>query len=163
MFLKRTEPFNEKELFTLWQSELPGVGPTYQVSRTMLRGVAICTGDSHIDDEHNVDLGYHPSITNASSGRQWHYFPVESMSMDAQKCFDALFQIKHRYTMDELEPYLQHLIDSLPSHDTNNNSHSSSTTSSSSSAAVTELLLRYTKLITEVGHDGTTRTFYEKR
>jgi Sister chromatid cohesion protein Dcc1 len=142
----------------MWQSELPGVGPTYQVSRTMLRGVAICSGDIHTDEEHNVDLGYH---TSASSGRKWHYFPVESMSMDAQKCFDALFQIKHRYTMEELEPYLQHLIDTLPSHDTNND-HSSSNTSSSS-AAVTELLLRYTKLITEVGLDGTTRTFYVKR
>ena len=159
MFLKRTEPYNEKELFTRWQSELPGVGPLYQVSHTMLRGVAICTGDSYIDDTdtQNVDN----ASTTSSSGRQWHYLPVESMSMDAQKCFDALFQIKERYTMDELEPYLQHLIDTLPSKDTNNDSHnrSSTTTSSSSSAAVTELLLRYTKLITEVG----TRTFYEKR
>ena len=148
----------------MWQSELPGVGSIYQVSRRMLRGVAICTGDSHLDNDddddekNNTDHGHHPS--SASSERQWHYLPVESMSMDAQKCFDVLFQCKDRYTMDELEPYLQHLIDTLPSKDTDKNSNNHK---SSSSSSVTELLLRYTKLITKVGRDGTTRMFYEKR
>jgi hypothetical protein len=132
----------------------------------MLRGVAICTTvSSNADDIDTFDSDNHRSSATASSERQWHYLPVESMSMDAQKCFDVLFQVKHRYTMDELEPYLQHLIDTLPSYDADDQHQncSSVAATSSSSASVTELLLRYTKLITQVGRDGTTRTFYEKR
>lgn len=163
--MKRTTPYNENELFTIWQSELPGVGPIYQVSRTMLRGVAICTGDSScsssIDEEMSThDNNNHPSTTattSLSSDREWYYLPVESMSMDAQKCFDALFHIKDRYAMYELEPYLQHLIDILPD---SSNGNSAATTSSS---AMTELLLRYTKLTSLVGYDGKPRTFYERK
>jgi hypothetical protein len=138
----------------MWQSELPGVGPLYQVSRTMLRGIAICTDDRSMEVENGTD-SLSPTVTAARTELQWHYLPVESMSMEAQKCFDALFGIKDRYTMYELEPYLQHLIDTLP--DISNNS------APTPSSSMTELLLRYTKLTTEVGHDGTPRTFYERK
>jgi hypothetical protein len=152
--LKRTAPYNERELFTIWQSELPGVGPIYEVSRTMLRGVAVCTGDSCMDVE--MSTNDNPSIASTASDREWHYLPVELMSMDGQKCFDALFHIKDRFTMYELEPYLQHLIDTLPNSNGNN-------VSTALSSSMTELLLRYTKLTTQVGLDGETRTFYERK
>ena len=153
--MKRTAAYHEKELFTTWQSELPGVGSIYQVSRSMLRGVAICSGDRNMDDENDKDDDHTTGNTTANSEFYWHYFPVESIPMDAQKCFDSLFDIKDRYTMYELEPYLQHLLDTLP--------NISNASGPSSSSSMTELLLRYTKLTTNVSSDGKTQTFYERK
>jgi Sister chromatid cohesion protein Dcc1 len=165
LFLKQSTPWNEGDLLRVWQSELPGVGDVYQVSCTMLHGVAIWTKTNVVvipntttseqrrmtaNGIDSVKHTNHPSPPQPE--RVWHYLPVESMSTNPQICLDRLYTYKDRYTMYELEPYLHHLLDALPS-----NSGSNGTISS------IELLLRYTKAATDIDDNGVSRTFYQKK
>lgn len=63
--------------------------------------------------------------------RLWKYLPSEKLPTDPPSCFDVLFATKDRWLLHELEPYLIHITDA---------------TGCSSQA---ELLLRFTKLVTE--------------
>ena len=111
LFQKQTSPWVEDALFAQWQSELPGVGTLYQVQTDMLFGVAVCTDNG--------------------DARVWQYLPSEKLPNDPLVCFHALFAVKERWLLRELEPYLDHMLDSSP------------TTSQA------ELLLRYTKSVTD--------------
>jgi hypothetical protein len=138
LFAKRSEPWNEVELFARWQSELPGKGDLYQVKRTMLRGIAVCTGEEIVDMDALVSAAMSPE-------RQWHYLPVESIPTDPIQCFELFFSLKERWFIYELEPYLEHLVDASPN-----------------IISSTEVLIRHAKLISEC-RDGVTRTFYQKK
>jgi hypothetical protein len=150
LFLKQSQPYNEVELFQLWQSKLPGVGDTYNISRPMLLGVAICTNIEPNNGTGNNDMinVIEYQTSKPWSGRQWHYLPVDLVSTDPKTCFELLYSYKDIWYMYELEPYIYHLLDALPSTD---NIISSS-----------ELLLQYTKLITE-DRNGMNHTYYMKK
>ena len=107
LFSKQSEPWDEQELLQQWQREMPGVGDIYQVSLEMLSGVALY-----------CDLT-----------KKWKYFPEQGLSTDVSKRFDALFEEREKWTLDELRPYLQRLL--------------------TEDVSETDLLLKYTRPITE--------------
>ena len=92
-----------------WQAALPGVGSLYQVSLDMLRGVAV------------------PVVINQEPYLK--YFAVQDVPSDADAGFAALFDIKEKWTSEELAPYME-----VWSSDSNSQS---------------SLLLQYTKVVTE--------------
>lgn len=124
----------------------------------MLLGVAICTTEQNIDLDATNDMiniaEY--GASKLSSEHIWHYLPVESIHItDPQECFDTLFTYKSRWYMYEIEPYVQHIINS--SNNNNNNNGNIFMLSS------TELLLRYTIPITNDYGNGRVGTYYLKK
>lgn len=124
LFQKETFAWAEDDLFLKWQSDLPGVGNSYQVKRNMLLGVAV--------------------FTESDKARHWRYLPSEKLPTDPVACFDVLFAAKERWLLHELEPYLDRLTDATPS------------------TSQAELLLRFTKLVTE-DRDDITLKLYQKK
>lgn len=153
--------WDELSLFTKWQSELPGVGNLYSVSREMLLGVAICTpaatNNSHsINNDFDIDMididEYRTS--EIRNDRIWHYLPKESISTNPLECFNMLYSYKDRWFLYELEPYIHHLI---------NSSYSNSPSIQSSQMLSSQLLLRYTTVTTNDYGNGRIGTYYTKK
>jgi Sister chromatid cohesion protein Dcc1 len=88
-------------------------------------------------------LGVAVSTVN-DEARLWKYLPAEKLPTDPTVCFDALFAAKERWLLHELEPYVEHLTDAMPT------------------SSQAELLLRFTKLVTE-DRDGITLQLYQKK
>jgi Sister chromatid cohesion protein Dcc1 len=124
LFQKQSSPWDQATLFSMWQSDLPGIGDAYTVHCDMLLGIAVC-----IDDD---------------TGPMWQYLPAESLPHDPAACFDALFAVKERWTLRELEPYLQRMIIMAPN------------------VTQSELLLRFTRLASE-DHDGASVKLYQRK
>jgi hypothetical protein len=93
--LQNPSPIDETELFSIWQSKIPGVGNLYQVQAEMLHGLAVqlCS----------------------DSEKSWKFLPVDKMPLEASKCFEIMFKTKEFWHMDELEPYLEHMADATTS------------------------------------------------
>lgn len=158
IFLKQSQPWEETVFLSKWQSELPGVGENYKISTDLLRGIAIRMAHSTTttNDDDDNDVYY------------WKYLPKESLLPTApsagtttnsttdttdimmSKCFDTLFQDKELWLLDELEPYLQYIIDYMGS------------TSNNEILTLSNLLLQYTKIITK-DMDGISVKFYRKK
>jgi len=78
-----------------WQSELPGLGDSYQVDLAMLRGVAVDT-------------------STAEGERFWKYLPVESLPSEPSAGFEVLFALKEKWLLEDLKPYLHRWVDGEP-------------------------------------------------
>jgi hypothetical protein len=112
LFLLQTTPWEETLLLARWQTELPGVGLSYTVETSMLRGLAVDSIDEENDD------------------KLWKYLPPESLPLEPDTGFVALFAAKEKWLLDDLQPYLDRWADS-------------------SSLSHGDLLLRFTKIVTE--------------
>ena len=124
---------DEETLFAQWQSELPGVGKLYQVQPQMLLGVAVVKEDEEERDDQQQPGG---------GGRFWRYLPADSLSEDPKTCFDQLFDVKERWLLHEMEPYLEQRL--------------------TEDATAAELLLRFTQIEIEE-RDGLTTKWYLKK
>jgi len=124
--------------FDAWQSELPGVGPRYQVHPDMLLGVAVVVVVENEPD------GTNDNDNDNNGRRQWHYLPADKLSSmdDPQVCFDELFRVKDRWLLRELEPYLERLSDD---------------------ATAAELLVRFTQMEKTEERDGISTKVYLKK
>ena len=123
------EWLDEMTFCEAWQLALPGTA--YQIQPDMLRGVAVVK-------EMVVDATNQPDERR----RQLKYLPADKLPMDAQTCLDQLFQVKERWLLQELEPYLDRLTDD--------------------GTTVSELLLRFTQTETE-DRDGINTKVYRKK
>jgi len=123
---------DEETLFAQWQSELPGVGKLYQVQSQMLLGVAVVKEEDAGQDDHQQPGGK----------RFWRYLPADSLSEDPKTCFDQLFDVKERWLLHEMEPYLEQRL--------------------TEDATAAELLLRFTQIEIEE-RDGLTTKWYLKK
>jgi len=83
LFCQQTEPWDEHDLLSAWQREMPGV--EYQVSVAMLSGVA---------------------LLDSSTGK-WSYFSETDLSTNLVTRFEMLFQKRPKWTLQELQPYVQ--------------------------------------------------------
>ena len=100
-----------------WQARVPGVGDAYQLDiQKLLRGVAI-----RIHDD------------------QWQYLPAEKLSKSPTDRLDQLFEVREKWTRQELEPYIKPLW-----------------------SAVDELLIKHCHNISEQVN-GATITMYVKK
>ena len=113
-----------------WQTDLPGVGDTYEVSTDMLRGLAI------------------PQEENETGERFWMYLPAdqiielgnpkdatisvndETLKERTARAFEYLFESRDKWTLDELQPYLDVITDTT-------------------AISQADLLLQYTSPVTE--------------
>jgi Sister chromatid cohesion protein Dcc1 len=125
LFQKQSSPWDQATLFSMWQSDLPGIGDAYTVHGDMLLGIAVC-----IEDE--------------TTGPMWQYLPAESLPHDPAACFDVLFDVKERWTLRELEPYFQRMMNLAPN------------------LTPSELLLRFTRLASE-DRDGVSVKLYQRK
>ena len=87
-----------------WQGELPGVGPAYNVSLDMLRGIAIQKPPSSSPRKESNDEDVE------EEEMRWKYYPANKLSMDPAQRFAALFKQKEQWELEDLEPYLDHLV-----------------------------------------------------
>ena len=90
---------------SLWHSRTPG---SLILSEELLRGIATKSGD----------------------GSKFVYFPVEALSWQENTRFQELYQHRSRYTLEEIEPYIQDFC---------------SATDDDRNSGVMGLLLKYTK------------------
>ncbi|CAB9502597.1 Uncharacterized conserved protein (DUF2036) [Seminavis robusta] len=97
LFQSQTKPWKQDTLLLKWQSQVPGVGSQYNVDLGMLRGVAVCTVEE--DDTTNTPL--------------WTYLPAQQLSRDPEKRFAALFQVRAKWELDDLQPYIDALVQEL--------------------------------------------------
>ena len=130
-------------IFYLYVSHitLSAVLDSYQVDTSMLAGVAI------LDDNCNE---------NGGGERFWKYLPADQLPTDPAERFEALWAAKDTWFLKDLEPYLDVLLV-----DCAGDSHSG--LSSKLQQRKAELLLRYTKVVTEQRDDGTAVKVYMQR
>ena len=94
LFSAQSTPWEETLFLARWQSQLPGVGSSYQVSTDMLRGLAVSSSSSEGDE------------------RFWKYMPAEDiLKTEVEEAFETLFSWKDQWLMDELQPYLDAIVD----------------------------------------------------
>ncbi|GAX09400.1 hypothetical protein FisN_6Lh227 [Fistulifera solaris] len=89
LFSLQSAPWEESLFMARWQSQTPGVGDTYRVSLEMLRGLAV------------------------HRGALWKYLPADQiMTTDSvEDAFELLFDWKDSWELDELQPYLDAMVD----------------------------------------------------
>lgn len=120
LFAQQSEPWEESELLSQWQRKMPGVGSDHQVSVDMLSGVA---------------------LLDASTAK-WKYLPEEQLSTNLVTRFEMLFQKRDKWTLEELQPYVQRF-----------------TTEELSEA---DLLLKHTSIITQEVDGKPTKLYVSK-
>ena len=125
LFSLQSSPWEETLLLARWQSQIPGVGDAYQVSTRMLKGLAV--------------------VSDGEQERFWKYLPADQILQQGEphKAFAALFEWKDKWLLDEMQPYLDVIMDAT-------------------AVSRDDLLVRYTKLTTE-DFQGTTIKLYQKR
>jgi hypothetical protein len=89
LFSLQSTPWDESLFLTRWQSQTPGVGDAYRVSFDMLRGLAV------------------------HRGTLWKYLPADQImtSGSVEDAFGLLFEWKDCWELDELQPYLDAMVD----------------------------------------------------
>jgi hypothetical protein len=125
LFSLQSTPWEETLLLARWQSQIPGVGDAYQVSIRMLKGLAV--------------------VSDGEQERFWKYLPADQILQQGEpdKAFEALFEWKEKWLLDEMQPYLDVIMDAT-------------------AVPRDDLLVRYTKMTTE-DYQGTTIKLYQKR
>ena len=176
LFSLQTAPWEETLFLSRWQTELPGVGDEYQVSTDMLRGLAICHTQNVQNDDDEEEEDDEEDNKNSIRERFWMYLPANqimhsptttssrgsarksrssrqeddgdesttAMERATRRAFDLLFEWKNRWLLDELEPYLQAVMDATGTSQAN-------------------LLVLYTRVVTEEFQAGVSVKLYEKR
>jgi hypothetical protein len=152
---------------------MPGVGPSYQVSTSMLLGVAILTitnsttssststiqQEQQVNDPNQDEKNDNNSPNTTIAQKVWKYFPKESivpihcnndnnklmLSIDEQlrTCMDILFTAKESWLLEELYPYLERIIDVT----TSTGSDKDTNAIIDSSSILSNTLVRYTKVV----------------
>lgn len=120
LFAQQSKPWDEAELVSQWQREMPGVGSEYQVSVDMLSGVA---------------------LLDSTCGK-WSYLAEQELSNNLVTRFEILFSKRAKWTLEELQPYVQRF-----------------TTDELSEA---DLLLKHTNIITEQVDGKPTKLYVSK-
>ncbi|GAX20276.1 hypothetical protein FisN_6Hh227 [Fistulifera solaris] len=90
LFSLQSTPWDESLFLTRWQSQTPGVGDAYRVSFDMLRGLAV------------------------HRGTLWKYLPADQIMTtggSVEDAFTLLFEWKDCWELDELQPYLDAMVD----------------------------------------------------
>lgn len=81
----------------------------------MLRGVAIQVDNDSMSPKanrrNNVVAMMDVDDDGSEQRRYWKYFPADKLSWNPEERFQALFQIRDEWTLDELEPYLERLME----------------------------------------------------
>lgn len=126
LFQRQTAPWEETKLLQCWQAELPGVGEEYQVATSMLQGVAVSLPGCV--EEENL----------------WKYLPPSAVPLDESVGFTTLFDVKDKWSLEELQPFLERWSDAAGC------SHA-------------DLLLLFTKAITEDRNGGPVKLFTCKK
>ena len=126
LFSAQSTPWEETLFLARWQSQLPGVGSAYQVSTDMLRGLAVSSSSSEGDE------------------RFWKYMPAEEiLKTEVEEAFETLFSWKDQWLMDELQPYLDAIVDA-------------------GEVAQADLLIQFTKVVVEE-FKGIPVKYYKRR
>jgi hypothetical protein len=107
LILKENREVEIQEFMSLWHSRTPG---RLTLSEELLRGIAMKSED----------------------GSKFVYFPVETLSWQEKTRFEQLYEIRNRYTLEEIQPYIQDFL---------------SATGENRKSNELGLLLKYTKLV----------------
>jgi hypothetical protein len=93
LFSLQSAPWEESLLLARWQSQTPGVGDTYRVSLEMLRGLAV--------------------HRRKGADCFWKYLPADQIMTTGpiEDAFALLFEWKDCWELDELQPYLDAMVD----------------------------------------------------
>lgn len=90
------------------------MGSVYQTSLDMLRGVAIPVDASNTPRKAQLlNSSDNPASSDAGdshSGNFWKYFSANKLPLQPEERFQALFKVKGQWTLKELEPYLESLV-----------------------------------------------------
>lgn len=139
--------YNEDYFLNIWQSELPGIGKSYQVDTIMLRGIAIRV-----------------AVVNATTtSYHWKYYPKDNVlpkDITIQQCIDILYLEKDLWLLEEIIPYIERFIEFDHNNDNTNNGGDYYTKEMLSTA--NHILLQYTK-ITYKDMNGISVSYYQKK
>jgi Sister chromatid cohesion protein Dcc1 len=99
-------PWSRDKFLLKWQAAMPGIGSRYVVHSKMLRGIAIdmvttSTSRQEKEEEEGED---HPQP-------YLQYLPADHLPPEPAKRFEALFAVREQWMVDELEPYLETLVE----------------------------------------------------
>jgi hypothetical protein len=120
LFSIQPAPWEETLFLARWQTQVPGVGDTYNVSTSMLKGLAIqhFQRQSGGDEDESFWI-YLPAaqIMNTATTASNDQDDDEARTMTqlleerTSQSFDTLFEKKAGWLLEELQPYLDAIVD----------------------------------------------------
>lgn len=108
IFNLQTAPWEQKKFIETWHNLMPGVGGMYEPKLDVLQGISVTVSEvSPMETNESAQV----LVDEKEPVLYQKYFPIQSLPTTQEGRFKALFKERKRWKFDDLEPYLEDLVE----------------------------------------------------